>query len=162
MAIKNYLVEGVSGTGKTSVAGELTKRGYKVFDGDNKFAYQGDPDTGERTVGYSHEHHIWNIHKVRDAIKNNEDAIAFFCGGSRNFNKFIDLFDKVFVLDVDIKTLKQRLDSRAVDEWGGNESEKELIFRLHTTKEDIPKGIIVDATRPLKEVVDFIIMNTKN
>jgi thymidylate kinase len=84
-------------------------------------------------------------------------GLPFFCGGSRNFDKFIDLFDKVFVLDVDTETLKQRLDSRTVDDWGGNKEEKEWILRLHATKEDIPEGMIIEAARPLNEVVDAIV-----
>ena len=95
--------------------------------------------------------------KVREIAANKEDEVTFFCGGLRNFDKFIDLFDKVFVLDVDTETLKQRLDSRTVDDWGGTKKEKELILRLHATKEDIPDGMIIDAARPLNEVVDAIV-----
>jgi broad-specificity NMP kinase len=80
MGIRNYLIEGVSGTGKTSV-----------------------------------------------------------CKESRNFSKFIDLFDGVFVLEVDIDTLNRRLDERT-DEWGEKQTERELIVRLHQTKEDIPQN----------------------
>lgn len=60
-------------------------------------------------------------------------------------------------MDVGIETLKQRLDSRPVDDWGGNKKEKELILRLHATKEDIPERIIIDAARPLNEVVDALV-----
>jgi hypothetical protein len=69
----------------------------------------------------------------------------------------MDLFDKVFVLDLNTETFKPRLDSRTVDDWGGTKTEKELILRLHSTKEDIPDGMIIDAARPLKEVVDAIV-----
>jgi hypothetical protein len=58
---------------------------------------------------------------------------------------------------VDTETLKQRLDSRTADDWGGNKKEKELMLRLHDTKEDIPEGMIIDAARPLNEVVDAIV-----
>ncbi len=46
--------------------------------------------------------------------------MAFFCGGSRNFSHFIDLFDGVFVLEVDLDTLNQRLDRRPEDEWAAS------------------------------------------
>ncbi len=39
---KNYLIEGLSGTGKTSVAEELQRRGHHVVHGDRELAYQGD------------------------------------------------------------------------------------------------------------------------
>lgn len=47
MGVRNYLIEGGSGTGKTTVAEELERRGYHVVHGDRRFAYYGDPDTGE-------------------------------------------------------------------------------------------------------------------
>jgi broad-specificity NMP kinase len=59
MGIRNYLIEGVSGTGKTSVCKELQRRGYHAINGDNELAYQGDPETGKPKDGGGHENHIW-------------------------------------------------------------------------------------------------------
>src|SRR5262249_49360288 len=109
MAKRNYLIEGGSGTGKSAVWEELQKRGYKAINGDREMAYQGDPETGKRTEGHDFWHHIWDVDKVREIAANKEDEVVFFCGGSRNFHKFIDLFDKVFILDIDTQTLKKRL-----------------------------------------------------
>ncbi len=47
MGKRNYLIEGGSGTGKTSVAEELQRRGYHVIHGDRELKYRGDPKTGE-------------------------------------------------------------------------------------------------------------------
>ncbi|MBM7553053.1 AAA family ATPase [Thalassobacillus pellis] len=158
MGIKNYLIEGVSGTGKTSVCKELQQRGYHAINGDRELAYQGDPETGERTDGVMHEHHIWHVDKVKALVASHDETVTFFCGGSRNFSKFIDLFDGVFILEVDLDTLNRRLDKRPEDEWGGKKMEREFIARLHRTKEDIPKnGIIIDATAPIERVADEII-----
>ena len=65
----------------------------------------------------------------------------------------------LFVLEVDLDTLNRRLDERPDDEWGGGKPpERELIARLHQTKEDIPKnGIIIDATAPIARVVDELL-----
>ena len=90
-------------------------------------------------------------------MANKDDEVAFFCGGSRNFHQFIDLFDKVFVLDVDTETLQKRLESREADDWGGNDEQKEFILRLHTANDTIPKGITINTARPLNEVVDAIV-----
>ena len=158
MGIRNYLIEGVSGTGKTSVCNELQRRGYHAINGDKELAYQGDPETGKPTDGFTHEHHIWHVDKVKALVANHDEVVTFFCGGSRNFLKFIDLFDGVFVLEVELATLNRRLDKRPEDEWGGKQTERELIVRLHQTKEEIPKnGIIIDATAPLAHVVDEIV-----
>jgi len=158
MGLKNILIEGVSGTGKTSVCTELQRRGYQAIHGDRELAYQGNPETGIPTDGLTHEHHIWNVDKVKELIANQDHPITFFCGGSRNFSKFISLFDRVFILEIDLQTLHQRLDERPADEWGAKPQERELITRLHQTREDIPKtGIIIDATAPLSKVVDRIL-----
>ena len=173
MGIRNYLIEGVSGTGKTTVAEELQRRGYHVVHGDRELAYQGDPETGEPVdepahasemdrVVWQQRHYLWDIDKVRSVIADRSSAISFFCGGSRNFVCFIDLLDGVFVLDVDPDTLKRRLATRPEDEFGGRPVEAELVVRLHATKEDIPRGdVVIDATAPLDRVVDEILERCK-
>ncbi|MFI5911291.1 AAA family ATPase [Dactylosporangium sp. NPDC051541] len=157
MGRRNYLIEGVSGTGKTAVADELQRRGHHAVHGDRELSYQGDPSTGEPTDTSTHEHHIWRVDKVRALVAAQDSAATFFCGGARNFAKFIDLFDGVFVLEVDLDTLHRRLDERA-DGWGKQPAERELIVRLHRTKADTPRvGIIIDARPPIEHVVDEIL-----
>ena len=163
MGIRNYLIEGVSGTGKTSVCEELQRRGYQAIHGDRELAYRGDPETGEPRDGFAHEHHIWDVEKVSALVANREEEVTFFCGGSRNYAKFIDLFDGVFVLEVDLDTLNRRLDERPDSEWGGGvPEERGFVVRLHQTKEDVPKnGISIDATAPIPQVVDEILRHSE-
>jgi broad-specificity NMP kinase len=163
------LIEGVSGTGKTSVATELHRRGYHVIHGDRELAYKGNSETGEPLdgsaleqsildIGFRHRHHLWNVDKVRSLVADRSHAISFFCGGSRNFDRFIDLFDGVFVLGVDLDTLNSRLANRPEDEFGGKPAEREFIRGLHATQEDVPKNAVtIDANAPLASVVDDIL-----
>lgn len=159
MGFRNYLVEGVSGTGKTSVCQELRRRGLHAINGDTDLAYQGDPETGEPTGrAPSHWHHLWDVDKVRALAADRSERYTFFCGGSRNLSAFLDVFDGVFVLDVDADTLSRRLDQRPDGEFGAQPSERDLVLRLHRTKEDRPEdGILIDATAPLAEVVDEVV-----
>jgi hypothetical protein len=158
VGIRNFLVEGVSATGKTSVCHELRRRGYHAINGDRELAYQGDPETGRPTPGRRHENHIWDLQRVHALIDEHREPMTFLCGGSRNFSKFIDLFDAVFVLEVDVDTLLRRLEQRPADEWGSTQWERDLTVRLHRTKEDVPgDGISIDATAPLTQVVDEIL-----
>jgi hypothetical protein len=117
---------------------------------------------GEERLGSEaearHAHHSWDVENVRRLAANQDDEATFFCGGSRNLKRFVELFDEVFILEVDAETLNERLDSRLDDDWGKRKSERELILRLHATKEDVPgSGIVIDATRPLVSVVDEIL-----
>jgi broad-specificity NMP kinase len=156
---RNYLIEGLSGTGKTSVCDELQRRGHHAIHGDRELAYVGDPETGEPRDVPGHEHHVWHVDEVRALVADKADPATFFCGGSRNFSKFIGLFDAVFVLEVDLDTLIRRLDERPDDEWGnGRPVERERIVRWHQRKHDVPEnGIRIDATPPIADVVDDIL-----
>jgi len=169
MGLRNYLIEGVSGAGKTTVAEELQRRGRHVIHGDRQLAYLGDPETGEALqdpaaergtdrVRWRHERWIWDVDKVKAVIADHGHAQSFFCGGSRNQSHFIHLFDEVFVLDIDTETLNQRLAGRPKDEFGGKPKERRLIARVHATKEDIPKNAVnIDAAAPVTRVVDDIL-----
>ena len=164
MGMKNYLIDGVSCAGKTTVCNELQRRGFHAIHGDRELAYSGDPKTGERVDGSSDEHcaWIWDVEKVRALVADQNHAATFFCGGSRNSDRFIGLFDKVFVLEIDLDTLNRRLAARPENEWGGTASEGESFARLqHETKEGLPgNAIIIDATAPLSSVVDTILAST--
>ena len=169
MGVRNYLIEGVSGSGKTTVAEELQRRGHHVIHGDRQFAYYGDPESGEPldwpsdkserdTVEWGYRHWIWPIEKVRLLAADQRHAMTFFCGGSRNRHHFIDMFDEIFVLEVDPGALSRRLVARPEDEFGGKPIERELALRLQKTREDFPRNAVrIDATSPITRVVDEIL-----
>jgi dephospho-CoA kinase len=169
MGRRNYLIEGVSGAGKTAVCTELQRRGYQAIHGDRELAYQGDPDTGQPTDDLKHEHsatfisehHIWDVEKVNALVANQEEAVTFFCGGSKNSSKYSDLFDGVFVLEVDLETSLRRIEERvALDptDWGGTPEERDITVHMYHTKAARPhSSSIIDATAPLARVVDEIL-----
>ena len=173
MGRRNYLIDGVSGAGKTAVCTELQRRGYQAIHGDRELAYRGDPETGQPTYPetgtptaiWMSEHHIWDVEKVQALVANQDEAVTFFCGGSKNSSKYIDLFDGVFVLEVDLDTSLRRIDERvALDptDWGGTPEEREITVRMYHTKAALPQnGTIIDATAPLARVVDEILRLTQ-
>ncbi|MEO8113836.1 MAG: AAA family ATPase [Phenylobacterium sp.] len=172
--MRNYLIEGVSGVGKTTVAAALQRRGSHVVHGDRELAYHGDPETGEPANGpgvgkgfdevtWRHQCWIWNVDKVRSLVADQTHAQTFFCGGSRNHRRYIDLFDKIFVLEVDLETLKRRTSGRAEDEFGAKPDEWAMLARLHATKEDIPENAVsINATWPVARIVDEILSHCRD
>ena len=94
-------------------------------------------------------------------VADQNHAATFFCGGSRNADRFIRLFDEVFVLEIDLDTLNRRLAARPETKWGGTAEEGESFARVqHATKEGLPTdAIIIDATAALSSVVDTILEN---
>lgn len=169
MGAWNALIEGISGSGKTTVAEALARRGHHVIHGDRALSYSGDPATGQplrepahesdaARAEWRHAHHIWDIGKVRSLMADHRHPITFFCGGSRNFHRFIDGFDEVFVLHVDAGTLNRRLAARPIDDFGATPAERALVVRLHATQGDIPQHAIrIDATAPIDHVVGEIL-----
>jgi adenylate kinase family enzyme len=86
MGRRNYLIEGVSGAGKTAVCTELQRRGYQAIHGDRELVYRGDPKTGlpvapetaTPTAIWMSEHQIWDVEKVKAYIANRDEAVTFF------------------------------------------------------------------------------------
>src|SRR3954465_13672938 len=102
---------------------------------------------------------MWNVATVSALVADQSHAATFFCGGSRNADRFIDVWDGVFVLAIDLETLNRRLAARPDDAWGGSASEGEAFARFqHATREGLPTNAIsIDATAPLSSVVDTIL-----
>jgi hypothetical protein len=169
MGRRNYLIDGVSGAGKTAVCTELQRRGYQAIHGDRELVYRGDPETGlpatpdtaTPTASWLSEHHIWDVEKVKALVANQEEAVTFFCGGAKNSSKYIALFDGVFVLEVDLDTSLRRIAERvALDptDWGGTAEERDITVRMYHTEEALPpNGVLIDATAPLARVVDELL-----
>lgn len=161
MGVKNYLIDGVSCAGKTTVYNELRRRGYHAIDGDTELAYWGDLATGAPADGRDEASRswIWDVEKVRALAADQSYAATFFCGGSRNTDRFIGLFDVVFVLEIDLDTLNRRLAARPADEWGGTAEEGEAFARLqHATRAGLPTNAVgIDATAPLTGVMECIL-----
>jgi adenylate kinase family enzyme len=168
---RNFLIDGVSCSGKTAVATELQRRGYQVVHGDRELKYRGDPTTGtpvpvpltfpddRARAEWISEHLCWPVDRVQALVADKDEPVTFFCGGSRNSHQFLHLFDAVFVLEIDVDTLRRRLDQRPDDDWGGKgrDAERDLVLRLHQTQENVPAGIRIDATAPLASVVDEVL-----
>ena len=169
MGVRNYLIEGHSGAGKTTVATELERRGHHVIHGDRNFAYYGDPETGTPLeppafgnnadrIAWGYPRWIWPVDRVKSILADTTHPMTFFCGGSRNGHRVIDRFDKVFVLEADLETLTGRLARRPADEFGGKPLERAFVARLYATGEGLPVGAIrIGSARPVAQVVDDIL-----
>ena len=160
MGVKNYLVDGASCAGKTTVCNVLQRLGYHCIHGDRELAYWGNPETGQPINDSSVENRswIWDIEKVGALAADQSHAVTFLCGGSRNLDSFIHLFDAVFILEIDLETLNRRLAARPKDEWSGSVSEGESLARSYVTRKAYPKGaIVIDATGPVSDTVAKIL-----
>jgi gluconate kinase len=157
MAKRNYLVEGLSGAGKSSVYEELIRRGYKAISSDRAWAYHADPDTGLPGGPIHHDNFMWDQQKAVSELESPEPEVLFVCGSSRNRDRFLPYFTKIFNLRIDDDTMRRRLRERTSNEFGKQPEEVELMLTLNRSDEKLAGAIDVDATQPLHQVVDELL-----
>lgn len=168
----NYLITGVAGSGKTTIASELKKR---VYDAINMDSIQGlcswvDLATGLPAAdGRGADQDwlkkydwLWNEDKLRQLL--GETDGAFFCGSSGNQRELYHLFDKVFLLKTDADLIQERvLDSNRDHSYGRMPGEMEAILGYYEKfqYEAVAAGaIVVDARKPIDEIVDTVLAKT--
>lgn len=157
MAKRNYLVEGLSGVGKSSVYDELVRRGYAAVSTDRAWAYHVDPDTGLPGGPVRHDTLRWDRQKAVSALESPEPDVLFVCGSSRDRDRFLPYFTKVFNLRIDDDTMRRRLEARTADDWPLGAEGVELMLTLNPSDEGPAGAIEIDATKPLDQVVDEVL-----
>jgi len=145
MAQRNYLVEGLSGAGKSSVYEELIRRGYKAISTDRAWKSR------------DHENATWDRDRAVSELGSAEPEVLFVCGSSLNRDQFLPYFTKVFNLRIDDETMRRRLEERTNNDFGKQPEELELMLTLNRRDEKPAGAIDVDATRPLRQVVDELL-----
>jgi gluconate kinase len=157
VAKTNYLVEGLSGTGKSSVYDELTRRGYSAISTDRAWSYLADPVSGLAGGPSRHDNWKWDKTKALEALEADEPDVLFVCGSSRNRDEFLHYFSKIFNLKIDDETMIRRLTDRTNNDFGKRPEEVQLMLALNRKGEKPAGAIDIDASKPLKEVVDEIL-----
>jgi gluconate kinase len=157
MANRNYLVEGLSGSGKSAVYEELVRRGYNAISTDRAWSYHVDPDTGLPGGPIDHDNWMWDRQKAVRELENPEPAVLFVCGSSRNRDQFLLYFTKIFNLRIDDDSMRRRLEERTADDWELGPEAIELMLELNRSDEKPAGAIDIDATQPLNQVVDELL-----
>lgn len=170
-----FFVTGFPGSGKTSVSAELRQRGFTSYDTDNipGWAHLFDRHTHKPVAKkprilpphyYDTEAEWdWDEAKIKHLIKNTAGD-AFICAVMSNQSEFYQYFDKIFVLTLDSQTMEKRLTTRAKRNFSQQPNELHDVLAKHKNFELELKNygaIAIDATKPLKNVVDEIILHSK-
>lgn len=166
---------GISGSGKSAVIRELQARGYEAHGVDEMgYADWVDRQTGkiipfpedENSVDIHewYKKHNWvlsddRISKLKQQADAN-DTLIFLAGVADGEDTVWHYFGKVFVLNVDEATIRQRIAKRTDNDFGKTPDEMAAILRWLDGYEERYRtygAVIVDATKPLNEVVDEIV-----
>lgn len=169
---KIYYVTGVSGTGKTTITKELNQRGIIAIDQDSKEFRLCRWKHNETMKDACFEYGIGNefleandwycdVEKLKKILHEN-NKISFVCGVSANQNEYLDLFDKVFLLQCSPDELVKRINKREDHQFGKHQSEKEHILNYYKEFEEdlINRGaVVINSDNSIDIVVDEILNN---
>lgn len=160
------LLTGQSGTGKSTILGELRKRGFATFDTDDlpgvtRLEIKATGAPAEWPAGYiDWGYYAWNWQaKPLRAIMNTPGTI--FVGAIvGNQKEFYPLFDRIVVLTIDDDELYRRRTARTSHR--PNDSEENIIRSVARNQEKIASFIRAGALpiandRPVATVVDEIL-----
>jgi hypothetical protein len=163
-------VTGNSGTGKSTVCALLRARGHVALDADEDgFSRWVDRASGEVVVdppdpvpaGWL-DRYGWAIVRERVEVlaERSRSGVAFLCGSAENEADVRDLFHRVVCLVIDDDTLRHRLATRTTNTFGGHPEELAAALKWNPRMRASYEGqgaTIIDATKPVTEVVDDVI-----
>ena len=104
--MKRILLTGMSGTGKSTVIGNLAARGYKAVDADcDEFSQwvevEGSADA-EVTPVDGNRDWVWREDRIQDLLSSEDADVLFVSGCAENMPKFYPQFDLIVLLSAPI------------------------------------------------------------
>ncbi|WP_200906017.1 AAA family ATPase [Paenibacillus sp. IHB B 3415] len=140
------LVTGMSGTGKSTVLGELAHRGHRVIDTD----YDG---WSENVDGSGW---LWHENRIDELLTEHSEGTLFISGCVSNQGKFYPMFDAVVLLSAPIEVILERVASRKTNDYGKTVEQREEIIQYVASVEPLLRAgatVEIDTRKPLDEVV---------
>jgi broad-specificity NMP kinase len=144
------LLTGMSGVGKSSVIGELRKRGYPAIDMD-------EPGWSTRN---SEGHQLWCEDRLQAVLASSENDRLFVSGCAENQVKFYPQFSHIILMSAPVDVIKQRLAGRTENRYGRSSDElAEVLDHLDWVepllRRDATHEIVT--TMPLDDVVATVL-----
>jgi len=167
------MITGMSGAGKSTIAGVLARRGLVSIDADDDPLLARSVDSAGRVVEdeavpdfawLARHSWAWDPARLDEVIRAAAPAVLYVCGGAANELDLADRFSHMFLLEMDEPTMLARLDEPSRDnDWGRIGDTREYLRRRRPEYQDRLRafGVIpIDAGQPLDQVVDAILAHT--
>ena len=147
--MKRLLLTGISGTGKSTIIGELAARGYKAVDADSdEFSewvdVAGDP--GADALGppvdlARNRDWVWREDRIQDLLSTEDTEVLFLSGCAANMGKFLPQFDRVVLLSAPATIIAERLRTRTTNSYGKRPDEVARVLDQMDTVEPLLRRI---------------------
>ncbi|HEY6410868.1 MAG TPA: AAA family ATPase [Ktedonobacteraceae bacterium] len=162
--MKRILLTGMSGTGKSTIIGELAARGYKAVDADcDEYSewveITGDSGTLESPVEVDRDW-VWREDRIQDLLATENTDVLFLSGCAENMPKFFPQFDHVVLLSAPADVIVERLRTRTNNPYGKHPDEITRVLGLVATVEPLLRraaGHEIDTSASLEDVVTTLL-----
>lgn len=171
-------ITGISTSGKSTIAKELVKRGHEAYDTEHSgMSAWYNKETGERAAEFGEmpertkewlDKHEWLISTERVAELSKKAQAGnkpiFLCGGSANEPEIRTMCSAVIWLKTNEETIRQRVNNPRDHDYGTRPHELARAIQSNKEKEaeyQNDDAVMVDATQPVKSVVDEILKVTR-
>ena len=141
--MSRVLVTGMSGTGKTTLLGELSRRGYQILDTDYD--------------GWVLADGTWDEARMAAYLASNSSVII--SGTVENQGHFYDRFEAVVLLSAPVEVLIERVSVRTNNPYGNLETEQSVIRQQVLDVEPLLRQgatLELDGRRPVAELADVV------
>jgi shikimate kinase len=160
--VKRVLLTGMSGTGKSTLIGELAARGYKAIDLDADewsewvdVEFTGDPTSPDSPVEPGRDW-VWREDRIQILLSTEDADVLFISGCAENMVKFSAQFDHIVLLTAPAAVIVERLATRTTNPYGKRPEEVARVLGLLQTVEPMLRRVAgheVDTSVPLHQAV---------
>ena len=170
--MKKIYITGVSGSGKSAIAKELEKRGIFAFSIDEVEGLCNWVDRETQQIDNNYipsldwlNAHDWicNVERLKQLL-DSEKELVIVTGISTNQDEYLNLFDKILLLQGSEKTFMDRMEKRhnnpGENSFGKHSVEREYAGAIHKDfeKKFINMGaILINAENPIEDVIEDIL-----
>lgn len=146
-------ITGMSGTGKSTVLGELARLGYRVVDTD-----YGDWMEDIPVPGGTGTEPQWREVRITELIIEHEiSGVPLFIAGTvRNQGRFYPRFDQVILFSAPLEVMLERIATRETNPFGKTLDERERIIKDTAEVEPLLRAsatMEIDTRQPLTDTV---------